>query len=57
MGQISKVADKIGVALRNQYVLGYRPRETASTGKWRKIQVKANIPGIHLYARSGYYVP
>ena len=57
MDQVTKVAEKIGLALRNQYVLGYRPPETATNGKWRKIQVKANVPGVHLYARSGYYAP
>lgn len=57
MDQVTKVAEKIGLALRNQYVLGYKPPETPGNGKWRKIQVKANVPGVHLYARSGYYAP
>jgi len=57
MDQASKVAAKIGTALRNQYVLGYHPPENGHTGKWRKIHVKANVPGVHLYSRGGYYVP
>jgi Ca-activated chloride channel family protein len=57
MDQAAKVAGKIGTALRNQYVLGYRPPENGQTGKWRKIQVKANVPGVHLYSRTGYYAP
>jgi hypothetical protein len=28
-----------------------------SQGRWRKIQVKADLPGLHLYARSRYYAP
>jgi Ca-activated chloride channel family protein len=56
-GQVTKVAEKIGLALRNQYVLGYQPPESAPSGKWRKIQVKANVPGVRLYSRSGYYAP
>jgi Ca-activated chloride channel family protein len=57
MEQAPKVAAKIGAALRNQYVLGYYPAENGPAGKWRKIQVKANVPGVHLYSRTGYYAP
>src|SRR5205814_8791206 len=32
------VATKIGVELRNQYVLGYRPSTVVRDGKWRKIK-------------------
>ena len=31
-------ATKIGIELRNQYVLGYRPNNPAKDGKWRKIK-------------------
>ena len=38
---LGDVATKIGVELRNQYVLGYRPSKIiAADGKWRKIKVK-----------------
>ena len=37
---LGDVATKIGVELRNQYVLGYRPTKVARDGKWRKIKVK-----------------
>src|SRR5262249_45140654 len=34
------VAGKIGMQLRNQYVLGYRPEKAPKDGKWHKIKVK-----------------
>ena len=37
---LADVATKIGIELRNQYVLGYRPKNPAHDGKWRKIKVK-----------------
>jgi len=38
--ELADVATKIGIELRNQYVLGYRPSNPARDGKWRKIKVK-----------------
>lgn len=53
------VATKIGVELRNQYVLGYRPANPAHDGKWHKIQVKLvppkGLPPLRVYAKTGYY--
>lgn len=55
------VATKIGIELRNQYVLGYRPKNLNKDGKWRKIRVKLNppkgLPPLHVYAKTGYYAP
>ena len=41
---LADVATKIGIELRNQYVLGYRPKNPAHDGKWRKIKVKLVPP-------------
>src|SRR5215469_7963845 len=41
---LADVATKIGVELRNQYVLGYRPAKVVRDGKWRKIKVKLLPP-------------
>ena len=53
------VATKIGVELRNQYVLGYRPTNPASDGKWHKLRVKLvppkGLPPLRVYAKAGYY--
>jgi Ca-activated chloride channel family protein len=37
--ELADVATKIGIELRNQYVLGYRPANLTRDGKWRKIKV------------------
>jgi Ca-activated chloride channel family protein len=61
VGELSDTAVKIGVELRNQYVLGYRPTNRARDGKWRKLKVKLNapkgLPALHVHAKSGYYAP
>ena len=41
---LADVATKIGIELRNQYVLGYRPKNPIHDGKWRKIKVKLVPP-------------
>jgi Ca-activated chloride channel homolog len=59
--ELADVATKIGIELRNQYVLGYRPSNPSRDGKWRKIKVKLNppkgLPPLHVYAKTGYYAP
>jgi len=58
---LSDVATKIGIELRNQYVLGYRPKNPGHDGKWRKIKVKLipprGLPLLRVYAKTGYYSP
>jgi Ca-activated chloride channel homolog len=58
---LADVATKIGVELRNQYVLGYRPTTVVRDGKWRKIKVRLmppkGLPPLRVYARTGYYGP
>jgi len=58
---LGDVATKIGVELRNQYVLGYHPAKVVRDGKWRKIKVKLlppkGLPPLRVYARTGYYAP
>jgi Ca-activated chloride channel family protein len=58
---LADVATKIGIELRNQYVLGYRPKNIARDGKWRKIKVRLippkGLPPLRVYAKTGYYAP
>ena len=58
---LADVATKIGIELRNQYVLGYHPSKVVRDGKWRKIKVKLmppkGLPPLRVYARMGYYAP
>jgi Ca-activated chloride channel family protein len=59
--ELPDVAAKIGMELRNQYVLGYKSANRAHDGMWRKIAVKLHVPkglpALHVYARTGYYGP
>ena len=56
---LPSVATRIGVELRNQYVLAYYPKNSEKDGKYRKVEVKVNVPAgistIKIRARSGYY--
>ena len=55
------LAKKIGLELRDQYLLGYRPSLDRQDGKFHKIKVKMhlrkNLPRLRVYAKSGYYAP
>lgn len=55
------VARHIGIELRTQYVLAYRPQDTPHNGKWRKIRVKLRLPRkfsfLQTHAKTGYYAP
>ena len=59
--ELADIATKIGIELRNQYVLGYRPKNPAHDGRWRKIKVKLlppkGLPPLSVYAKTGYYAP
>ena len=61
LSDLPDIAIKIGMELRNQYVLGYRPSNRSRDGKWRKIKVKLRppkgLPPLNVYAKSGYYSP
>jgi Ca-activated chloride channel homolog len=58
---LADVATKIGVELRNQYVIGYRPENQPHDGKWHKIKVKLlppkGLPQLFTFAKQGYYAP
>ena len=58
---LADVATKIGIELRNQYVIGYRPKHPGHDGRWRKIKVKLlppkGLPPLRVYAKTGYYAP
>ena len=61
LNDLPDTAAKIGMELRNQYVLGYRPSNHTRDAKWRKIKVKLRppkgLPPLNVYAKSGYYAP
>jgi VWFA-related protein len=47
--------DAIDRSTRFQYLLGYSPTNSAWDGRYRRIQVKVNRPGVTVASRSGYY--
>jgi len=59
--ELADVATKIGIELRNQYVLSYRPSNKTRDGRWRKIKVKLvppkGLPHLNVFAKTGYYAP
>jgi VWFA-related protein len=61
LNELPDVAAKIGIELRNQYVLGYRPSNQTKDGKYRRVQVKLKqprgLPPLRCFYRLGYYAP
>ena len=61
LNDLPDIASKIGMELRNQYVLGYRPSNHAHDARWRKIKVKLRapkgLPPLTVYSKTGYYAP
>ncbi len=55
------IANRIGVELHNQYVLGYSPNNLQADGKRHKVRVKVIPPGglatLHVDWRVGYRAP
>ncbi len=55
------IAERIGIELRNQYVLAYSPSNKNRDGKYRKVQVKLDqpkaLPALKARWRLGYYAP
>lgn len=61
LSEMGDIAEKISTELRNQYMVGYRPKDLTRDGKWRKVKVKLNppqgLPPLTVHARTGYYAP
>ena len=59
LNDLPDIAAKIGMELRNQYVLGYRPSNKNHDARWRKIKIKLRppkgLPPLNIFARTGYY--
>jgi Ca-activated chloride channel homolog len=60
-GDLPSVATRIGIELRNQYVLAYTPANAQKDGKYRKVEVKidgpSGISNLKVRWRLGYYAP
>ncbi len=61
LNDLPDIAAKIGLELRNQYVLGYISKNPKRDGKYRRISVKLNqprgLPPLRALHRQGYYAP
>jgi Ca-activated chloride channel family protein len=58
---LPSVATRIGIELRNQYVLAYSPKGDNKDGKYRRVEVTVTEPPgiahLKLHWRLGYYAP
>ena len=58
---LPSVASRIGIELRNQYVLGYYPKDQARDGKYHTVELKLaqppGMPPLKPHWRQGYYAP
>jgi len=61
LGELPDIAAKIGLELRNQYILGYSPSNQDRDGKYRKVKVTLvqpkSLPPLRAFWRLGYYAP
>ncbi len=61
VNELPDIAAKIGIELRNQYILGYSPTNQQRDGKYRRVQVKLvqpkGLPPLRAFWRLGYYAP
>jgi len=61
LNDLPDVAAKIAIALRDEYVLAYKPSIKPHDGKWHKIRVKLlppkGLPPLHVSAKKGFYAP
>jgi len=61
LDELPDIASKIGMELRNQYVLGYRPSNKAHDARWRKLKIKLRapkgLPPLSVFSKTGYYAP
>ena len=61
LAELPDVAAKIGMELRNQYVLYYTPKNPERDGKYRRVTVKLvqprGLPPLKAFYRLGYYAP
>ena len=55
VSEIERIAPEIAHEIRNQYVVGYTPANTAPDGTYRKIRVDVAVPNVNVRTRAGYY--
>jgi len=56
---LAPISERIGLELRNEYVLGYVSTNPELDGKYRRVQlkIKSPLPALRTEYRKGYYAP
>ena len=61
LNDLPDIAAKIGIELRNQYLLGYSSSNQERDGKYRRVKVRLvqprGLPPLRAFWRLGYYAP
>ena len=61
LNELPRISERIGLELRNQYLLGYSPSNLERDGKYRSIKLNllppAGMPTLKAQYRHGYYAP
>jgi Ca-activated chloride channel family protein len=59
LDELPSISATLSREIRNQYLLGYYPANGAEDGKYRRVRVKVDLPGVapnlRVYYRQGYY--
>ncbi len=59
--EMPDIARKIGIDLRNRYVLGYSPANQVRDGRYHRVDVRVvpprGLPKLQAHWRTGYYAP
>jgi len=55
--KLREAFDQIGTELRSQYLVGYIPTNTATDGKYRKVELKTANAEYKVQVRKGYFAP
>jgi Ca-activated chloride channel family protein len=57
--EMNEIFERIAIELRNQYSIGYKPKNFVNNGKWHKIKVKVTpprgLPRLFVRTKEGYY--
>lgn len=56
-GTLPQIAERVATAMKNSYVIGYKPTDNITMGKWRNIRIVLSGSGKNrrVYAKTGYY--
>ena len=61
LAELPDIAAKIGIELRNRYVIGYSPTDRQRDGRYHHVRVQLiaphGLPPLRAYWRLGYYAP